>query len=383
LGRNDRVSSQLLNSASSALFSIGLVAATDDAELGAIAIQMTALPVLLGVGRTAVFESVLLKTSGEVRERAVWLPAAAGMLLGVVAALTTVLVGVLVDSPWGTSIAVSSVSFAVIAFDGLRFSAFASGRDRLARGADALWLGLAVGALAIVVTRDALAPATMGWSYVSGALLGALAFIPLLRGLHRSPLPHGFRRELRFGWDFVLQAAPGQAALVVGAVVSDLSAVGSIRAAVTLFSPLATLVYAVRLIVIDQHTSISWSPTVVYSSLSALYAAFVVTIFWAFEGFAVRMLGALPIVLLGLVGVGELFRHVAQARIDHARSMGQLRRVLRARSLQASSLVALSAALGAMGGATGLGAARAGAFATPLPLLRSERRIGPSPMVHH
>ena len=44
-----RAVDQLINSASSAVFSIGLVVATDDSALGAIAIQMTALPLLLGL----------------------------------------------------------------------------------------------------------------------------------------------------------------------------------------------------------------------------------------------------------------------------------------------------------------------------------------------
>jgi hypothetical protein len=373
--RPDRVASQLLNSASSAVFSLGIVAATSDAQLGSIAIQMTALPVVLGLARTAVYESVLFKVDTDQRQHVAWVPALTGAVAGVVAAFLTLAIGVLIEGELtATTAAISIASFGVVAFDGLRFCAFAIDRDRVAAVGDSIWLAGMMAFALFWSLRGDLGPTQVAWSYAATAAFGALAFFPVVVGLKLGELPSELRSDVRFGWDFVLQAIPGQLALIVGSLVSGLTAVGIIRAAVTLFSPLATVVYAARIVLIDRSNR---GPLrgieVPYALISVAYGILLVGAFAGLPGITERPFGRLPLAVLALVGVGETLRHVMQATIDRDRLVGAFRRIMSVRSMQAVLLVGLSAALGALADENGLAWARVLAFGLPLLLVYSVR----------
>ena len=53
--------------------------------------------------------------------------------------------------------------------------------------------------------------------------------------------------DLRFGVDHLLQVVPGYLALIGGGAVASLAAVGQLRGAVIVYSPLASAMYAIRL----------------------------------------------------------------------------------------------------------------------------------------
>lgn len=372
-----RAADQLVNSASSAIFSLGLVAVTDDAELGAIAIQMTALPVLLGLARTSVYEGILFRLTGTERSDARWIPMMVGLLAGVLGALVSLGLGAIVGLDIRSSVAIAAATALILLFDGLRFAAFVAGADTTALRADIAWLLSTAVAVAVVASRGDLTAARLAWCYGGAALFGSFGFVALIRTIRVAQLPNGLLREFRFGADFVLQVAPGQIALAAAALVTTLDAVGSLRAAVTLFSPLATLVYAVRLTLIDRAGS-GWrlSPSVTYAALAVAYGTAVTLAFGTFTDSAARLFGALPTTVLVLVAIGELARHLTQAQVDRERVADRIRSAMSMRSAQAVLLVAASVALAPPFTDDGLAAARVVAFGGPLIALRFLRRTG-------
>lgn len=370
-----RAADQLVNSASSAIFSLGLVAVTDDAELGAIAIQMTALPVLLGLARTSVYEGILFRLTGTERSDARWIPMVVGLLAGVLGALVSLGLGAIVGLDIRSSVAIAAATALILLFDGLRFAAFVAGADTTALRADIAWLVSTAVAVAVVGTRGDLTAARLAWCYGGAALLGSFGFAMLIRTIRVVQLPNGLLREFRFGADFVLQVAPGQIALAAAALVTTLDAVGSLRAAVTLFSPLATVVYAVRLTLIDRAGS-GWrlSPSITYAALAVAYGTTVTLAFGTFTDSAARLFGALPTTVLALVAIGELARHLTQAQVDRERVADRIRSAMSMRSAQAVLLVAASVALAPPFADDGLAIARVVAFGGPLIALRFLRR---------
>lgn len=362
-----RAADQLVNSASSAVFSLGLVAVTDDAELGAIAIQMTALPVLLGLARTSVYEGILFRLTGTDRTNARWIPMVVGLLGGVLGALVSLGLGAIVGLDARSSVAIATATALILVFDGLRFSAFVAGADTTALCADIAWLTLTAVAVAAVASRGDIDAERLAWCYGAAALVGSVGFVALVRRTRVVRVPDGLLREFRFGADFVLQVAPGQIALAAAALVTSLDAVGSLRAAVTLFSPLATLVYAVRLMLIDRAGS-GWrlSAGAAYGALSVAYGTAITLAFGTFTDSLARLFGALPTAVLVLVAIGELARHLTQAQVDHDRVADRLRSAMSMRSAQAVLLVAASVALAPSLDDDGLAIARVVAFGGPL-----------------
>ena len=223
--------------------------------------------------------------------------------------------------PSGDALAIAAATFAVLGFDGLRFSSFVAGRDDVALRADLVWLGAAIAGTVTIVSRDTLTAQNLAWCYGGAAVIGSVLFLPVIRTLRFFPVPSGLTKEFKFGADFVLQIVPGQVALAVAAIATSLDAVGALRAAVTLFSPLATVIYAVRLIVIDR-TSRGWSasPGLVYGSTAALYGSALTLVFAVFSGTTERVFGPLSTTVLLLVAAGEVSRHMTQAVVDQARS---------------------------------------------------------------
>lgn len=362
-----RAADQLVNSASSAIFSLGLVAVTDNAELGAIAIQMTALPMLLGLARTSVYEGILFRLTGTDRARTQWVPVLVGLVGGFLGALVSLGIGIIVDLDTQSSLAIATATGLVLLFDGLRFSAFVGGADTTALRADIAWLVLTALAVAAVVSQADLTAERLAWCYGGAALVSVAGFGHLIRTVRPSSLPSGLLREFRFGADFVLQVAPGQIALAAAALVTTFDAVGSLRAAVTLFSPLATLVYAVRLTLIDRAGS-GWklSPSTTYAVLTVAYGTAITLAFGAFTDSAARLFGALPSSVLVLVAIGELARHLTQAQVDQNRLADQLRSAMNMRSAQAILLIGASIALSPLFTDDGLALARVIAFGGPL-----------------
>ncbi len=380
-----RAADQLVNSASSAIFSLGLVAVTDNAELGAIAIQMTALPVLLGLARTSVYEGILFRLTGADRRLVRWVPMVVGLVGGILGALVSLGLGIIVDLDARASLAVATATGLTLLFDGLRFSAFVGGVDTTALRADIAWLVLTAMAVAAVASRTDLTAERLAWCYGGAALISTVGFGGLIRSARFSSLPSGLFREFRFGADFALQVAPGQIALAAAALVTTLDAVGSLRAAVTLFSPLATLVYAVRLTLIDRGGS-GWrlSPSTTYAALTVVYGTAITLAFSAFTDSATRLFGPLPTSVLVLVAIGELARHLTQAQVDHHRLADQLRSAMNMRSAQAVLLIGASIALSPFFADDGLALARVIAFGGPLIAFRLLRETygGPIPPGH-
>ncbi len=359
-----RVISQVLNSGSSAVFSLVIVAATTDAELGEIALQLTGLSLMLGLVRTGVSESILFKVPSQERPKAAWIAGAAGLGGGVVAFLVSLLIGTLFGTSINTTVALSCAAFAVVVFDGLRFSAFALGQDPVAARADLVWLLLMGGGVCLLAWRDSLTAAGVSWVYGASASIAALHFLRIARLLGPQRIYAGLLRETRFGVDFVLQVGAGQLALFVGAASAGLEAVGVIRAAVTWFSPLATIVYASRLLIVerasvDQRRRRARSS---YSAVSLIYSFVLIGAFWLLPGITESPFGALPYAVLALTGLSEWFRHLTQVDVDEMRMRGNLRPAVGVRSVGAVALVVLSFTLGHAAGDTGLALARTAAF---------------------
>jgi hypothetical protein len=368
--RSLRAVDQIVNSASSALFSLGIVATTDDATLGAIAIAMTPVALLLGLARTSIYEGILLRPGGGDRREFAWLPAVTGLVCGAVALVTTMAIGTVLNLDAAVVAAIAVVSAAVLLFDGLRFAAFTDGRAMYALIADVAWLAIAGGGVAASWIVGTVGLTELSWWYGGSALVACLAYAPLVASLTRSPIPADLRAQFRFGSDFVLQVAPGQSALLIASLVSSLAAVGELRAAVTLYNPLATIVYAIRLIIIDRSGTASPGRIgALYATASVVYAIALTASFELAPGITAQPFGALPALVLALVGVGEVARHVTQASIDSIRVTGALRRAIALRSTQAVLLVVLSGALGLALDGTGLALARALAFGIPVAVI--------------
>ena len=364
-----RAFDQVLNSASSAVFSLGLVAATDNATLGAVAIQMTAMPLLLGLARTSIFEGVLFRATHSERAGLAWMPAVTGLTAGTIAFSVSLVVGLLLDLPGELALATAFVTFAVLWFDGLRFAAFTVDADRLAVRADIGWLTIAGLGMITMILGDGLEPATLAWWYGGAAVVGSVAFLPLSGSIRRGPIPSHVRGEFKFGLDFLLQVLPGQLTLVLASLVTSLSAVGVLRASVTIFSPLATLIYAIRLTLIDSRAQESGRMAAraggIYGIASVIYGVAILVGFSSVPGATSGLLGSIPVNVLALVGLGELARHVSQSAIDLARVQGRFRSAMVLRASQATALVLLSVGLAALWDAVGLGLARSLAFGLP------------------
>jgi hypothetical protein len=364
--RSLRAADQIVNSASSALYSIGLVGTTNNERLGAIAIAMTALPLLLGLARTSVHEAILFQTGELERRRLTWLAAVAGCACALIAFATTLVLGVLVDLNSTTVFAVAGASFGVLLFDGLRFAAFADDRVELALFADCAWLIVTGSGILVMWISDGLNVNELSWWYGGAAIASCVVFAPVVRAMKRTDVPHALRSQVRFGSDFLLQVLPGQLALVIASLVASLAAVGEIRAAVTLYSPLATAVYAVRLMLIDRLSDTALSSVIgVYATIATLYTVILTASFQLLPALA-RTLGSLPTAVLLLVGVGEVARHISQAFVDAVRVVSMLRPAVVLRGAQAILLVACSGLLGAAWGGVGLSTARLVAFGVPL-----------------
>lgn len=365
-----RIASQLLNSASSALFSLGLVAATSDAELGAITIQILALPLLLGVARTGVFETVLFKSSATERQSTGWIPAAAGAALGVTAAVATFCTGWLLGTPVGLTVALASVSTTVLLLDGLRFTAFALNRDSRSVWADATWVVAMVAIGTVVISTGRFGATSLAWTYSAAGAMSALAMLPVLKRLTVAAPTRQLLRSMWFGWDFAILTVPAYLSLIVAAMVASLADVGTVRAAVLMYAPLAALIYGSRIVANDAVRRRPLNLRLVYSIAALSYTTAVVTMFTVLGPQADSLLGALPIPVLTVVGLGECSLHLVQASIDEQRVRGRERIAFKIRATQSSLLLGLTAILGSLFAALGLAWARLFAYSATLSVSR-------------
>lgn len=299
-----RAADQVINSASSALYSIGLVWVTDDATLGAAAIALTAQPLLLGVLRTAVSEGLLMRArTDDDHESVAWIPAAAGVAAGVLGALVTFAVGLAVGLTSSTAGALAAVTLGVLVVDGLRFTAFLAGNDGRALTADAIWLGLSGLGLAVDIRSGGVGLGALSCWYAIGSFAASISLAPILQTIRRGPLPQWVRKEARFGADFVLQAVPGQATLILASAVASFAAVGQLRAAVTLYNPLTTALYALRLTILDRLAP-GRRLAIIYGGAAAVYSGLLVTSFHFVPQLTSRPLGAISLAMLVYTGAG-------------------------------------------------------------------------------
>jgi hypothetical protein len=363
---------QVVNSASSALFSFGLLAASDSRTLGAITLQMTAVAVALGLARTACYEGLLMSAIESLDPHS-RVPVLVGTYGAVAVGLISALTGWLLGLSTGITLAIALSSAVVMVFDGLRFASFLVGSHRSALRADLWWLvGTAIG-LAILIGGDILTPANVAIAYACACATGFLWFAPLRHLMTRSTEDRQLKRfpDIRFGLDHVLQIAPAYVALIAGGAVSSLVAIGELRAALIVFSPLGSAIYAIRLALLRPRraeSAIRLVPrsAIVYGAVAVLYGAAVLGLFTMWGDGLGSSLASISTVLLVYVAIGEIGRFATQGFIDEARRIGALRTAIRLRGGQGLALVVLSVVLATRWGATGLGQARSIAYVLPL-----------------
>ena len=333
---------------------------------------MTAVAVGLGLARTSCYEGLLMKID-DAHDPSAHLPirvaAAGAIVVGVIGALTGWLLGL----PEEVNLTIALSSAVVMMFDGLRFTSFLLKCAGAAVRADLWWfLGTAAGLL-ILIGADALTPAKVAIVYASACATGSLWFLPLRRQTTRltSFRPQRSFADLRFGLDYLLQVAPAYVALIAGGAVASLAAIGELRAALIVFSPLGSAIYAIRLAILRPDQAETRGRTiprsaVVYGTVSAVYGAVVLGLFTAWPDELSASLATISIGILAYVAIGEVGRFASQGFIDENRKAGLLRPAIGLRGGQGIALVALSAGLAAGGGAKGLGQARSIAYLVPL-----------------
>jgi hypothetical protein len=389
-----RGTDQLINSASSALFGLGSVFLLSATEFGGLSLQLVVFSIVLGLLRSSVFEAALF-TRADVDTRGFsWVMPRAGVIAGAFTAVLVVVVGALIpDYGQSQSVAVAVVTLSVLAADGVRYGAIASGKAFGAIVCDSVWLFSTIaGWLALSMTGnftfESLA-CTYAVSALVGLVVGRLMIHRALGDVERLPLSH-LRRQQLFGADFMLQVVPGQLVLVVAPFVIGLDGLGLYRAVVTLFQPLLTTATALRLAVLDGQRSERRLAETFGKTVYVLLAASVAYTVLALVGTQVvpildrGALTSVSAVLVGVYGAAEVVRVGSQPWFDVARLRDRLRPLVSIRTLQAVLIVACSLAFGAMIGTNGYAIARlltalAGAVAIWLVLDESRAK---SPMLN-
>jgi hypothetical protein len=372
-GSSARAIDQVLNSASSAAFSFGLLAACNDQTLGELTMQLIPVTIGLGLIRTALYDGLLLRRR-DTTSNGSGIPVIVGALSGIVVGLIGAMIGWAVGLPATLLLAISLSTAVVMTFDGFRFSAFMLDRGGTAAFADLLWLVGSMVALGVTAFVDELRPTNVAIIYLSSGVAASCVFAQLRPGLRAAVAMLRTRTtgtDLRFGVDHLLQVVPGYLALIGGGVVASLAAVGQLRGAVIVYSPLASAMYAIRLTLLrpdhdDRGRGGVPTSVAVYGWTAVAYTTIVVGAFSfarsTFDGVA----DGLSTSLLVLVGLGEVGRFATQGFVDEARRAGRLRLAARMRLEQGIALVTLSVPLAAVWNATGLGLARALAHVVPV-----------------
>lgn len=378
---------QIVNSASSAVFSFGAVLLLNARDFGAVSLQLIAMSLVLGITRVAVHEAALFERGAHPPDAFVWHISAAGSGAATATFAMMAIIGMLTPGLGvGLVVTTSAVGAATVLVDAGRYRCFAARRSTAALVGDSLWLG----STGLGLVTVAFAPATITYAWLaaiyagSGLIAAAVMFLTgRTPGQLRAPA-RALRAQSRFGGDFILQIVPAQFVLAVAPAVIGLQALGTYRAVVTIFQPLLTAATAIRLSVVggsgtaDQMERSLRSMTLVLGAVSIAYGGLVVLL----SSSQIVSRGALVEVGTSLVvvySIAELFRVTMQPTFDIARLRNHLRSLLQLRAIQAVVLVVGSLTLGAAFGVLGYAVARAVTYASAVPFRR--RLVDPLPTI--
>lgn len=340
---------QVINSSSSALFSVILIlAATDAAQFGAISIQTVVLSLALGLLRTALFESVLLaEPAASSSESLSWILIPGAGVVAAVAAPLTLGIGIaLLDESRSLAAGVAAVVAMTLLIDGVRYTAFALNEARFALALDATWLVALVVLASLMYLFDGVTVAGISAAYAVAGVVGVAIFTaPVAKralSRERAALTE-VSGKLRFGGDFLLQAVPAQAALVLVALVTSLAVIGDYRALIVIFQPLSTALFGVRLGYLGQDSLAEGHLTRTVSTIVLVtvgYTSLAIAAILLAPGSSRSLIASASIWGALAVGASEAARQLTQLVIDLWRVQGRYKQVVRCRIIQGVVLLA-------------------------------------------
>jgi hypothetical protein len=363
---------QVLWSASNVLATVIAARALAPKQFGAYAVAIVTYTLSLGVFRALCLEALLVRPGHSPAETVQRRRDAdgSGLLTGTAFFLVLVAGALIATGATRSCLVVVGLCLpGLFVQDAWRYGSFAVGGARRAAASDALWLVLAAGALSTLSVGNVTNPAAyvLAWG-AAGTVAGV---VPLMWA-RRLPLPTRgltwIRSNLDLGGryvvDYVCAAGAVHLSFFFLAAISGLTALGSLRAALTLYGPLSIVFTGAYVTLVPEGRRAQMkSAKVVVRFAFAASAAFLLLAAVMMGGLlllpasvGVRVLGqswhgARPLILpLGLSCCAQGAFVGPSAAL---RSFGDAPRVLRARMLTLPVVIGLPCYGAVLGGATG------------------------------
>ncbi len=255
---------QVLSSGTNAALTVLVARSVGAEQFGAFALALVVFVYAVGVVRALVSEPLVIRFAGaqpDERARAIADSAGAAVLVGTGLGLACVTGGAVVGGQEGSVILALGVLLpGLVLQDHWRTAFFASRRPRSAFANDAVWAVLQIGAVLTLTAagRTGSVPYLLAWGGAAAvaAVVGAAQVRrrpQILGGLRWLADHRSMGRRLTGGF-LVDQGAVQAVVLLLGAIVG-LAAVGAVRGAQTLISPVRVLLATVSAVALPAFSS--------------------------------------------------------------------------------------------------------------------------------
>ncbi|WP_426245538.1 hypothetical protein [Nocardioides sp. LHG3406-4] len=280
---------QATSSLSNFLFLLLMARSSNTRDFGAFVLVFTVFTFALSLSRSSLgipLNTDLSALEGEeAREflgRSIAVALAFGSTVGVAVGLVAWILAP-GGSPSTAMLILAVASPLLVAQDIGRYVNIGGGTPGRALASDSLWLVvLALGYVWFIVT-DAVSPTAAVAVWVGGALLALLALLPSLVKPIVKGTGHWFRRDRRrrhLLWDAAIAAAAPLIVVAVTAVVVSSIAVGTIRGASALLTPINVLISAVGMGAVAEAARHAW-PVARRLVVGVTVVLVAVTVLWA------------------------------------------------------------------------------------------------------